>query len=268
MGVLGALCARRRITVRCMAEPFTSVRRRLHVGKIRSPLARRVCSASSMSNNTLDPTALPALRERIFDVLKDADLSVVSAKKIRVALAELPEGSLPASVNLVDQKKAVDAEIRKCYDEMTSKGSTSSKASASTGSNTADASKKRAAKPKAAAAPKKTTKKRGASAQDDEEPKKKRAPNPNSPLNRPMRLSSAMAEVCGGNEMPRHGVVKQLWAYIKEHNLQNENNKRQVRCAGRALTQIMCDAKLSSLFGKDTVEYVHETDAVRSRWQK
>ena len=93
MGVLGALCARRRITVRCMAEPFTSVRRRLHVGKIRSPLARRVCSASSMSNNTLDPTALPTLRERIFDVLKDADLSVVSAKKIRVALAELPEGS-------------------------------------------------------------------------------------------------------------------------------------------------------------------------------
>lgn len=209
-----------------------------------------------MNNNTLDPSALPALRERIFDVLKDADLSVVSAKKIRVALAELPEGSLPASVNLVDQKKAVDAEIRKCYDEVTHKGTSTSKAPAGTGSDATDASKKRTTKPKAAAPPKKTSKKRGTSAQDDEEPKKKRAPNPNSPLNRPMRLSSAMAEVCGGNEMPRHGVVKQLWVYIKEHNLQNESNKRQVRSVQHALTQIMCDAKLSSLFGKDTVEYV------------
>ncbi|WFC93901.1 hypothetical protein MBRA1_000527 [Malassezia brasiliensis] len=207
-----------------------------------------------MSNNTLDPSALPALRERIFDVLRDSDLSVVSAKKIRVALSEMPEGSLPASVNLVDQKKAVDAEIRKCYDEVTQKGTTTSKSSASTESDVTDASKKRAAKPKAAAAPKKASKKRGANAQGDEEPKKKRAPNPNSPLNRPMRLSSAMAEVCGGNEMPRHGVVKQLWAYIKEHNLQNESNKRQVRCKRRALMQIMCDAKLSSLFGKDTVD--------------
>ncbi|KAI3480152.1 hypothetical protein L1887_57752 [Cichorium endivia] len=27
--------------------------------------------------------------------------------------------------------------------------------------------------------------------------------------------------------MPRHAVVKQLWAYIKSNNLQNESNKRQ-----------------------------------------
>lgn len=46
--------------------------------------------------------------------------------------------------------------------------------------------------------------------------------------------------------MPRYEVVKQLWVYIKARNLQNEENKRQ----------ILCDEKLTSLFGKDKVEYV------------
>lgn len=36
-----------------------------------------------------------------------------------------------------------------------------------------------------------------------------------------MNLSSSF-------QMPRHAVVKQLWAYIKSNNLQNESNKRQV----------------------------------------
>ena len=44
--------------------------------------------------------------------------------------------------------------------------------------------------------------------------------------------------------MPRHAVVKQLWVYIKSNNLQNESNKRQ----------ILCDAKLTSIFGKEVVE--------------
>ncbi len=71
--------------------------------------------------------------------------------------------------------------------------------------------------------------------------------------------------------MPRHAVVKQLWAYIKSNNLQNESNKRQVSppfpfLAARklprilthllpfSLTQILCDAKLTDIFGKEAVE--------------
>ena len=91
------------------------------------------------------------------------------------------------------------------------------------------------------------------SAKTDKE-KKPRAANPNNPFNRPVLLSPAMAEICGGGEvsaesrgnegivqlltglhwfatlvqMPRHGVVKQLWAYVKERELQNPNNRRQV----------------------------------------
>lgn len=166
----------------------------------------------------LDAAAVPVLRERILEVLKEADLSTVSAKKIRLALADLPEGSLPAGLDLTAQKKAVDVVIRQCYDEYTSKKPAPKEKKAP----------KSAAKEKE---PKKATKskKRASTTEADGEPKKKRAPNPNSPINRPLRLSAEMSEVCGGNEMPRYAVVKQLWVYIKEHNLQNGTNKRQVR---------------------------------------
>lgn len=67
--------------------------------------------------------------------------------------------------------------------------------------------------------------------------------------------------------MPRHGVVKQLWAYVKERELQNPNNRRQVSKRRRGCAtlsesaaddcrfpQIMCDEKLQNLFGKAVVE--------------
>lgn len=162
----------------------------------------------------LDADVLPTLRARIFDVLKDADLSSVSAKKIRTEMAEMPEGSLPAGLDLTAQKKAIDAVIRQCYEEFTSK-------------------KKPTAKSKKSAEPKpkeeEKTKKRTSASDKEGEPKKKRVASENSPLKRPMKLSAEMAEVCGGSEMPRYEVVKQLWVYIKEKNLQNESNKRQVR---------------------------------------
>ncbi|WFD29371.1 CCAAT- binding transcription factor component [Malassezia sp. CBS 17886] len=190
------------------------------------------------------------LRERIFEVLKDADLSIVSAKKIRAALAEMPDGALPAGLDLVEQKKDVDAVIRSCYDEVTAKRKLQlpGKQGADGGGDSGEAPP--ALPPSSTKAPAKRSKapakKRAADAKDGE-PKKKRAASANSPLNRPMRLSPAMAEVCAGDEMPRYAVVKQLWVYIKAHNLQNESNKRQ----------IVCDEKLTSLFGKPTVEYVH-----------
>lgn len=167
-----------------------------------------------MGESGLDPSVAPALRERIFDVLKDADLSVVSAKKIRASLAELPEGSLPAGVDLSAQKKAIDAEIRVCYDEVTKGGKSSAQKDKITlpgaGGVPGDTSKERTSKRKSTETTKKGSKKRTKDG-DDEEPKKKRASNPNSALNRPMRLSSEMAEVCGGNE------VRTFWLIVRCH---------------------------------------------------
>ena len=203
----------------------------------------------------LDATQVPQLKERIFEVLDRSDLTSVSAQKIRLALAEMPEGSLPDGLDLTAQKKAIDGVIRDCYNELTQKKSSAKASSKTSSTKKVDAEKEKKSSSKKTTA----TKKRGKSDDDDEAPKKKRAPSANNPLSRPLRLSSEMAEVCGGTEMPRYEVVKKLWVYIKDRNLQNESNKRQVRVGEIDSLQIMCDEKLTGLFGKSTVEYVFTT---------
>ncbi|MEK7144573.1 MAG: SWIB/MDM2 domain-containing protein [Patescibacteria group bacterium] len=65
----------------------------------------------------------------------------------------------------------------------------------------------------------------------------------NSAFAKPQNLSSALQAVVGSGPMPRTEVVKQLWVYIKKHNLQNPQNKRN----------ILCDEKLKAVFGKGEV---------------
>lgn len=55
--------------------------------------------------------------------------------------------------------------------------------------------------------------------------------------------SSALAAIVGGKPLPRTEVVKQMWVYIKKHNLQDAVNKRLVNA----------DAKLKEVFGKAQV---------------
>ncbi|KAI4314933.1 hypothetical protein L6164_027792 [Bauhinia variegata] len=56
-------------------------------------------------------------------------------------------------------------------------------------------------------------------------------------------LSPQLQEFVGVSEMARTEVVKQLWAYIREKNLQDTNNRRN----------IICDEPLRALFGVDSV---------------
>ncbi|KAI1310823.1 hypothetical protein EDD11_003639 [Mortierella claussenii] len=69
---------------------------------------------------------------------------------------------------------------------------------------------------------------------------------------RPMIISPTLNEVIGHAgaigpsgrvEMSRPEVVKQIWVYIKENNLQTENDKRMINC----------DSKLKTLFGQDQI---------------
>lgn len=234
-----------------------------------------------MSQSTpLDPAIVAVLRPAIIQILNNADLSSISAKKVRGQLAQLPPHALPSSLDLSASKKQVDEVIRDCFDQISKgmpappqppssynggssapvsgglalpglggvRGSHAPVSGASSTASSKPAAKAAPAsngKPKAEVKPKKKAKKRAATEEDeDDEPRKKRAANPNNPFNRPLILSPKMAEVCGGTEMPRHAVVKQLWVYIKGNNLQNESNKRQ----------ILCDEKLTDLFGKEQVD--------------
>jgi upstream activation factor subunit UAF30 len=60
----------------------------------------------------------------------------------------------------------------------------------------------------------------------------------------PYRLSEALQAVVGTDILPRPQVVSKIWTYIKENNLQNEKDKRE----------ILCDAKLKQVMsGKDKI---------------
>ncbi len=55
----------------------------------------------------------------------------------------------------------------------------------------------------------------------------------------PMQASDALAKVVGTKPLPRTEVTKKLWIYIKKHDLQDKNNRRN----------IVADANLKAVFG-------------------
>lgn len=67
-----------------------------------------------------------------------------------------------------------------------------------------------------------------------------------------LKPSTQLAAVIGPDALPRTEVTKRLWAYIKEHNLQNPQNKRN----------ILCDDKLKAVMGKDEVTMFEMTGLV------
>jgi chromatin remodeling complex protein RSC6 len=81
--------------------------------------------------------------------------------------------------------------------------------------------------------------------------KKKRKSNP--AFMKPMKISSALAEVVGSKPIPRTEVVKKLWAYIKKNKLQDSKNRRNINA----------DANLKVVFGgKRTVSMFEMTKLV------
>ena len=56
----------------------------------------------------------------------------------------------------------------------------------------------------------------------------------------PVTPSSDLAEIVGQKELPRTEVISKVWDYIKKHDLQDVNDKRN----------IVADAKLEKVFGK------------------
>mmetsp|Transcript_13101 Transcript_13101/g.15004 ORF Transcript_13101/g.15004 Transcript_13101/m.15004 type:complete len:316 (-) Transcript_13101:48-995(-) len=72
--------------------------------------------------------------------------------------------------------------------------------------------------------------------------------DPNKPkvlnaFTRPIQISEELSSFLGQEKASRSEVVKKLWQYIKENELQNPEDKREINC----------DQKLKSLLGEDKV---------------
>lgn len=75
----------------------------------------------------------------------------------------------------------------------------------------------------------------------------------NSGFMKPMTLSADLEAVVGKGPMPRSEVVKKLWVYIKERDLQDPANKRNINA----------DENLKKIFdGKDQVNMFEMTKLV------
>ena len=62
-------------------------------------------------------------------------------------------------------------------------------------------------------------------------------------LQKPLQPSEELAAVIGSGPLPRGEVVSKIWEYIRLHNLQNPENRRE----------IVADDPLRRVFGKDKV---------------
>jgi upstream activation factor subunit UAF30 len=62
-------------------------------------------------------------------------------------------------------------------------------------------------------------------------------------LQRSLQPSKELAAVVGAEPLPRGEVVSKVWDYIKKHELQNPENRRE----------ILADAKLEAVFGAKKV---------------
>ena len=64
---------------------------------------------------------------------------------------------------------------------------------------------------------------------------------------KPMNISAELAVIVGKGPMPRSEVVKKLWAYIKEHNLQDPKNKRNIN-ADESLKKVFGGKEVVNMF--------------------
>ncbi|CAI5758751.1 unnamed protein product [Candida verbasci] len=165
-------------------------------------------------------------------ILSVANLEEITVKKIRNALQEL------FGIDLSPNKKDINEIILNRYYDLIHKRE--------------EESKKQMEKQDALLAAKLSREENGGrraafrqarkSAAKVEKPK--RPLSANNVFNRQMVLSADLQAIVNKERLSRAQVVKHLWAYIKENNLQNPKDKRQIDC----------DDKLQNLFKKKSVD--------------
>ncbi|OMO99777.1 hypothetical protein CCACVL1_03640 [Corchorus capsularis] len=106
------------------------------------------------------------------------------------------------------------------------------------------------------ASPAAATPSSGMAAVASKTPKKAASPKPKASkpaaprttgINKVTPVSPALGQFLGTQQASRAEAVKQIWTYIKSHNLQNPTNKRE----------IFCDGKLKTIFdGKEKIGFL------------
>ena len=81
-------------------------------------------------------------------------------------------------------------------------------------------------------------------------PNAKKAPNA---LAKPVRPDQSLAAIVGPEPLPRTELTKRVWAYIREHKLQDAQDRRRIRA----------DDKLRAVFnGQDSASMFELTKCV------
>ncbi|CAH2242086.1 jg6618 [Pararge aegeria aegeria] len=204
------------------------------------------------------------LEKEIAKILKNANLAETSTKKVIQKLEKVFDTDLADKKKIIDQlvmdyvnSKESEEEEEEEEDEEEEEEVPEKKPAKRAAPPTKAASKKTRkesteedeedgtneseseAKKKKKPAPKKGKKKKGSEDSDSDWGKRKeKAPKAKkaggrgkgSGYTRAYKLSSALAELMGQEEMPRHEVVKRVWTIIKEKNLYDPNNKQFAIC--------------------------------------
>jgi len=177
------------------------------------------------------------LKAEVKAVLKGADLSKVTAKVVRKQIEE------KLGIDLVDRRKEIDAFIMA---EVEEKVTSEEEVSEDEVEEAAPKRKKAADSdeddyspaPKKKAPAKRGRKKKSADSDEDWGKKKKAAKKPSSgggpkkatAFTKSYKLSPELGDLVGSEIMPRHEVVKKMWAYIKENKLQDPDQKQFAVC--------------------------------------
>lgn len=165
------------------------------------------------------------LRISVSAILKTADLEKTSSKEVRNQLQD------KLKVDFTTRKKELDKLIMEAVNAMqSSESSAESEPEVKPKKRKADSSDESDYKPT-----KSTKKRRGSSdsSEDWKETKKKKGGKQKyTGFTRPYKLSPDLAALMGAKELPRHEVVKKVWAIIKEKNLYDPKNKQYAICDG------------------------------------
>jgi len=222
-------------------------------------------SKTEATPNTESVVTDDTLETKIKEILPTLDLEKTSGKAVR-GLLEKEFG-----ISLKDRRKFIDQIILKVIDDQNKKKDAESDQSEKKNSEPKNSEKKKTE------IKKKPSKKKGskkASIETDqalaeelaaeegrprraaaaksyaraernrkaaEKPRKKSTKSKRPPVK--MHLAPQLAEFLGEDRMTRGDVSKKLWAYIKEHNLQDPSNRQKIKC----------DEKLSALFKRSTL---------------